>query len=172
MTITRSAIWTPFMRVRLRSAVLLVTAATILIAAWPSSAIAQSGPYSDVPDDAYYAESVSELREAGVFDGTALSEFMCPNGFCPSEPIDRKTVAVWVVRVLDGQDPPHGPSRFDDVDCCLPAFWPSFIERMAELGVTRGCGDGSGFCPNRHMNRAEMAVFLSRAFNLPDGPDS
>ena len=90
----------------------------------------------------------------------------------PSEPIDRKTVAVWVVRVLDGQDPPRGLSRFDDVDCCLPVFWSSFIERMAELGVTRGCGDGSGFCPNRNMTRAEMAAFLSRAFNLPDGPDA
>ena len=141
------------------------------MATWPSSAAAQSDPFSDVPDDAYYTEPVIELNRLGVFDGTALSEFMCPGGFCPSEPIDRKTVAVWVVRVLDGQDPPRGlSSQFDDVDCCLPAFWPPFIERMAELGVTRGCGDGSGFCPNRNMTRAEMAVFLSRAFNLPDGP--
>ena len=42
---------------------------------------------------------------------------------------------------------------------------------MAELGVTRGCGDGTGFCPDRNVTRAEMAVFLSRAYNLPDGPD-
>ena len=38
-------------------------------------------------------------------------------------------------------------------------------------GVTKGCGDGSGFCPFRSVTRAEMAAFLSRAFGLPDGPD-
>ena len=83
MTIILSAIATPFMRVRLRSALILAVAATILMAAWPSSVAAQPGPFSDVPDDAYYATPVAELNEAGVFDGTALSEFMCPDGFCP-----------------------------------------------------------------------------------------
>ena len=42
---------------------------------------------------------------------------------------------------------------------------------MAELGVTGGCGDGSGFCPDRSVTRAQMAAFLSRAFRLPDAPD-
>ena len=37
--------------------------------------------------------------------------------------------------------------------------------------MTRGCGDGSRFCPDRGVSRAHMAVFLSRAYSLPDGPD-
>ena len=148
-------------------------AAAVVVLASASSASAQTGrSYSDVPDDAYYTTPVSELDRVGVFNRTVFDESLCPEGFCPSEPVDRKTMAVWVVRVLDGHDPPRGlGSRFDDVDCCLPDFWPSFIERMAELEVTQGCGDGSGFCPNRSISRAEMAVFLSRAFDLPDGPD-
>ena len=151
----------------------IAMAAAVVVLASASSASAQTGrSYSDVPDDAYYTTPVSELDRAGVFNGTVFDELLCPEGFCPSEPVDRKTMAVWVVRVLDGHDPPRGlGSRFDDVDCCLPDFWPPFIERMAELEVTRGCGDGSGFCPNRSISRAEMAVFLSRAFDLPDGPD-
>lgn len=49
-------------------------------------------------------------------------------------------------------------------------FFGPFVERMAVLGVTEGCGDGSRFCPDDSVNRAQMAVFLSRAYYLPDGP--
>ena len=120
--------------------------------------------FCDVPVTAYYATPVADLDAEGAFGGT-----LCDDGFCPREPIDRKTMAVWIVRVLDGGDPaPIARSRFDDVD---PAsFHARFIERMAELGVTRGCGEGSGFCPERGVSRAQMAVFLARAYNLPDGP--
>ena len=37
--------------------------------------------------------------------------------------------------------------------------------------MTSGCGDGSGFCPHNNVTRAQMAVFVSRAFELGDGPD-
>ena len=137
-----------------------------------SEALAQTGGFDDVPDDAYYSTPVAELSQTGVLTGCEEFGGFDVDNFCPGDPIDRKTMAIWVVRILDGQDPPQGGgSRFNDVDCCLPALWPPFIERMAELGVTSGCGDGSGFCPNRNTTRAEMAVFLSRAFDLPAGPD-
>ena len=127
--------------------------------------LAQTGGFGDVPGDAYYSDAVSTLAAQGVFVGTE-----CDVGFCPAEPIDRKTMAVWTVRVLDGQDPPViSRTRFNDVDAV--GFYGPFIERMAELGVTRGCGDGSGFCPDRTVTRAQMAVFLSRAYSLPAGPD-
>ena len=131
----------------------------------PSVAPARGARLCDVAADAYYAAPVAQLYADGVLGGT-----LCSDGFCPSEPVDRKTVAVWVVRLLDGQDPqPVTRSRFDDVD---PAsFHARFIERLAELGVTRGCGDGSDFCPERSASRAQMAVFLSSAYDLPDGPD-
>ena len=88
----------------------------------------------------------------------------------PATAIDRKTMAVWIVRVLDGDDPPAlAQTRFNDVDAA--SFYASFIERMAELEVTTGCGDRSGFCPDRSVTRAQMAAFLSRAYKLPDGPD-
>ena len=129
------------------------------------TAAAQTGVYGDVPDDAYFSVPVQTLAADGVFVGT-----LCDEGFCPGDPINRKTMAVWTVRVLDGEDPaPVSRSRFNDVDTA--GFYAPFIERLAELGVTGGCGDGSGFCPDRTVTRAEMAVFLSRAFDLPDGPD-
>lgn len=131
----------------------------------PSVAPSRGARFCDVAAGAYYAAPVAQLHSGGVFGGT-----LCKDGLCPSEPVDRETMAVWVVRLLDGQDPqPATRSRFDDVD---PAsFHARFIERLAELDVTRGCGDGSGFCPERSVSRAQMAVFLSRAYGLADGSD-
>lgn len=109
-------------------------------------------------EDLYYSQPVADLAAWGVLAGTE-----CAEGFCPDEEIDRKTMAVWVVRILDGEDPsPVLRSRFGDVDS--DSFYGSFIERMAELGVTSGCGDGADFCPHRSVSRAQMAAFLSRAY--------
>ena len=128
-------------------------------------AVGQPGGFGDVPDGAYYSVPVSALAERGLFVDTG-----CEAGFCPGEPIDRKTMAVWIVRLLDGENPATvSETSFDDVDAS--SFYGPFIERMAELEVTRGCGDGSRFCPDRNVTRAEMAVFLSRSFDLGEGPD-
>ena len=151
---------------RLCSVAVPLALAAGLVAAVAAPAAAQAkSPFGDVPADTYYTVPVTALAEDGVFAGTE-----CNQGFCPREPIDRATMAVWIVRVLDRQDPPAvSQTRFNDVG---PAsFHAPFIERMAELGVTRGCGDGSGFCPDRTVTRAQMAVFLTRAFDLAQGPD-
>ena len=131
-----------------------------------SSVSAQDAPpYDDVQTDAYFFEAVEALAGRGVFMGTE-----CEEGFCPGTPVSRATMAVWTVRVLEGADPGAVEStRFADVDAAHR--YSTFIERLAELGVTSGCGDGTRFCPDRSVTRAQMAVFLSRAFDLPAGPD-
>ena len=142
-----------------------VTAWVAVAVAAAGLAAAQSAGFDDVAEDAYYSVPVAALAERGIFAGTE-----CTQGFCPSEPIDRKTMAVWMVRVLDGEEPPAlSESSFGDVDA--HSFHAPFIERMAELGVTQGCGDGTVFCPDRVVSRAQMAVFLTRAYGLPAGPD-
>ena len=154
-------------RWRSRRLVLVVAAAALTAAMLAPAASGQgsSGGFGDVPADSYYSDAVALLAADGVFADTD-----CAEGFCPGEVIDRKTMAVWLVRILDGTDPAAvTTSRFDDVD--VTGFHAPFIERMADLEVTRGCGDLSGFCPHRAVTRAQMAVFLSRAFDLADGPD-
>ena len=144
-----------------------------------SPAAAQTQPFTDTAQDAYYSDAVDALADGGIFDGTECAQAM----LCPGEPMDRKTMraaggraepspspAVWTVRALDGQDPaPIANSRFSDV--AADSFHGPFIERMAELEVTTGCGDGTGFCPDDTVTRAHMAVFLTRAFELDPGPD-
>ena len=135
-----------------------------LLAAAPAAA--QTGVFDDVVDDAYYSVPVAALAEDGVFAGTECGD----SGFCPSDSLDRQTMAVWTVRVLDGADPAAvSATRFADVQA--DSFFAPFIERMAELGVTAGCGDGTAFCPDASVTRAQMAVFLTRAFSLAPGPD-
>jgi len=108
----------------------------------------QEARFCDVPADAYYATPVANLHAGAVLGGT-----LCEEGLCPSAPVARKTLAVWMVRVLDGQDPePVTQSRFDDVD--PTGFHARFIERLAELDVTAGAATGAGSartapCPGR-----------------------
>ena len=155
---------------RLTALVSLASLAAALSAASAGPAAAQAGGYSDVPSGTYYSAAVSALDAQGVFDGTECAG----GGFCPNDPIDRKTMAVWIVRMLDGEDPPLiAESRFDDVegDRLGDNFYAPFIERMYHLSVTGGCGDGSGYCPDDRVSRAQMAAFLSRGYELPDAPD-
>ena len=155
-----------FGRWRLLAAV-LVAALGVSVAVPVAAQEAAAGPggFGDVTSDAYYADAVEALAGDGVFAGTE-----CAEGLCGGADIDRKTMAVWVVRTLDGEDPAAvTASRFDDVDAS--GFHAPFIERMAALNVTAGCGDGTGFCPDDTVDRAQMAVFLTRAFDLADGPD-
>jgi hypothetical protein len=47
------------------------------------------------------------------------------------------------------------------------SYWAAaWIEQLAAEGITNGC-DVNLYCPNKTVGRAEMAVFLGRAFNLP-----
>ena len=116
-----------------------------------------------------HQESVEALEEAELLEGTACGR----NRFCPTEPILRWVMAVWLVRLLDGADAqPEGTPRFADVD---PERGSApYVERLAELEVTLGCRTEPEphFCPNEPVTRAQMASFLARALDLtaPDDP--
>ena len=108
---------------------------------------------------------VDALAERGVLEGTACGDSL----FCPSEPIDRATMAVWLARVLDGGEPEAAASSvFADVDSGSPAA--AFIERIAQLEVTSGCGtDPLRYCPDQPVTRGQMATFLAKAFDFEAG---
>jgi len=54
-------------------------------------------------------------------------------------------------------------SRFSDVPLTHPYY--SFIEKIAQLGITSGCGGGK-YCPNDVVPRDQMAVFIERAIGV------
>jgi len=46
---------------------------------------------------------------------------------------------------------------FSDVPAINP-FFP-FIQKMAQMGITAGCGNGL-YCPDETLTRGQMAVFI------------
>lgn len=124
--------------------------------------------FSDIGEAGTHRASVEILAARGVFEGTECA----PRRFCPDLPIRRSVMAVWLIRALDGTDPaPIDRSRFADVD--EGKWWAVHVERLAELGITRGCAtEPARFCPDSPVTRAQMATFLTRAFRLPSVPDA
>ncbi|MCY4622337.1 MAG: D-alanyl-D-alanine carboxypeptidase [bacterium] len=113
-----------------------------------------------------HAEALQALAERGIFDGTECAE----DRICPDQAIKRRTVAVWLVRTLDGEDPPAvGGTGFGDVDG--DSWWMPHVERLATLQITKGCvANPPLFCPDDSVTRGEMASFLTRSFGLKPAP--
>ena len=136
--------------------------ATSIAAATPAVAQphVQAG-FSDVSPGSH-KPAIDALNELGVFEGTLCGE----NRFCPEDPIPRSIMAVWLIRVLENEDPADlDASRFTDVDS--DESWAPYVERLAELEITVGCKKTPlQYCPDRYVSRAHMATFLVRAFDI------
>ena len=118
--------------------------------------------YSDIADAGGHRGNVEVLQERGILAGTECG----PGEFCPTEPIQRWVMAVWLVRAVDDSElDPGGFSRFSDVGA--GEWWSPYVERLADLGITRGCVlEPALYCPADPVTRQEMASFLVRAFQL------
>jgi len=61
--------------------------------------------------------------------------------------------------------PPVAEGLFADVPASHP--YAPWIEQVAREGIASGCATSpSRFCPDSPVTRAQMAVFLGRAFDL------
>ena len=136
------------------------------IVCWGGSSIWTTNPGGSGGSADVFQLAVDALDELGVLGGTGCAD---GSGLCPSEPLRRWEMAVWLVRVLDDDEPQRTVSRFDDVDAA--SWWAPYTERLAELKVTRGCAtEHPRFCPEDAVTRAQMAAFLVRSFELEAGP--
>jgi hypothetical protein len=73
-------------------------------------------------------------------------------------------MSAFLVRALGEFTPPLPPSqRFTDVAPSNPFY--NFIDRLAVLNITTGCGVNT-YCPSQVVTREQMAAFLVRAFDL------
>jgi murein DD-endopeptidase MepM/ murein hydrolase activator NlpD len=118
--------------------------------------------FGDVPASYWAAPFVKQLVTEGITVG-------CGSGnYCPEQPVTRAQMAVFLLRSRYGGSyaPPAvgAGTGFGDV----PAnYWAAaFIKQLVAEGITVGCGSGN-YCPEHPVTRAQMAVFLVRAFGLP-----
>ncbi|MGC8915609.1 MAG: carboxypeptidase regulatory-like domain-containing protein [Thermoanaerobaculum sp.] len=115
--------------------------------------------------------SIEALYAEGVSSGCSSS----PALFCPTSPMTRRQVAVWLAKAKTGGAVPvsgtvpglgsyncvsGGTSVFLDVAPGEPTC--KFIHYLAAQSITSGCGGGN-FCPDSPVTRAQMAVFTAKA---------
>jgi hypothetical protein len=80
-------------------------------------------------------------------------------------------MAVFILRTIGGPTylPPHCSPDFTDVPCTndpSTSYWAAdWISELKRRGITGGCSPTT-FCPANTVSRAEMAVFMTVAFNL------
>ncbi len=102
-------------------------------------------------DGTAHEDNINRLAEAGITTGCTETDF------CPREPVTRGQMASFLDRAL-GLPEATADWFTDDDDTAHEAS----INRIAEAGVTTGCG-GARFCPSGLVNRQQMAAFLFRA---------
>lgn len=117
--------------------------------------------FDDIPLDSFASAWIEQLFAEGITSGCHAYNY------CPNNPITRAQMAVFLLRAKYGSaytPPAASGTVFNDVP--LGSFADAWIEQLAAEGITSGCGGGN-YCPNAVINRAQMAVFLVRTFNLP-----
>ena len=110
--------------------------------------------FLDVPPAHLFHDAVNTVARNGVTAG-------CGGGnYCPGDSVTRAQMAVFLLKSKLGAahvPPPATGNVFLDVP--QGSFAADWIEELASLGVTGGCG-GSNYCPASPVTRAQMAVFL------------
>jgi len=98
--------------------------------------------------------------------GDLVYYYECGHYTCENHPFPRWAMAVWLGRIVDETPPPEVASP-SFVDVRGDEHWAPYVERLLELGITKGCGvNPLRYCPEDRVTRAQMASFLVRAFNL------
>jgi peptidyl-Lys metalloendopeptidase len=118
--------------------------------------------FADVPTSYWAAAWIKQLAAEGITGGCGGANY------CPGAPVTRDQMAVFLLKAKYGKNytPPAvgGTTGFTDVPT---SHWAAaWIKQLAAEGITGGCGTGI-YCPGQPVNRAEMAVFLVRTFDLP-----
>jgi hypothetical protein len=116
-------------------------------------------PFPDCSPYSWSCGYIKRLSELGLTTGYGTTGL-----YMPSINVTRSQMAVFIVRAVEGEPSPYycsSGSPFTDV---ISTDWScKYIKRLAELGLTTGYGDGR-YGPNDLITRAQMAVFLGRAF--------
>lgn len=125
--------------------------------------IFQGAQFEDViPGQNFYLE-IGKISARGITAGCT------PTNFCPNQATPRDQMAALILKALGDFNPPDpAMQRFADVP--PTNLFYRFIDRLAELNITVGCGGGN-YCPSQPVTRAEMAAFILRALGEFDPPE-
>ncbi len=117
--------------------------------------------FGDVPTSNAFASWIEQLYAEGITGGCQAGS---PPNYCPDSSVTRGQMSAFLLKIYHGNGyaPPAATGVFSDVPIAMPlAPW---IEEMARLSITSGCGP-SMYCPNNAVTRGQMAVFLAKTFH-------
>jgi hypothetical protein len=122
-----------------------------------------TGIFSDVPLDHPFRKFIEQFYQDGITTGCGANPLI----YCPNNNVTRKEMTTFIERAIGHFNPPLNPTGiFSDVP--LEDALRKFIEQFYNDGITTGCGQNPlRYCPENNVTRAEMAVFIVRAFHIP-----
>ena len=114
-------------------------------------------------DGDIHEANIEAIAAAGITEGCNPP---LNDRYCPLRSVTRAEMAAFLVRALGEESTlPTYHHYFEDV---LDGQWyTGYVERLYELGITTGYDDQT-YRPDAAVTRAEMATFLTRAFDLPN----
>ena len=114
-------------------------------------------PFTDVANDAYYADAVIWAVGKGITSGTTATTFT------PNTPCTRAQAVTFLWRAA-GSPEPAGMSSFADVPA--DGYYAKAVAWAVEQGITKGTSDTT-FSPNATCTRAQIVTFLWRSQKSP-----
>jgi hypothetical protein len=117
--------------------------------------------FADVPVGDPFYPFIETIFHNGVTAGCNAPGD--PPAYCMNAAVTRAQIAVFLLKGKLGAghvSPPATGTVFGDVH--VGDFAADWIEELAGLGITNGCGNGN-YCPNDSLTRAQMAVLLLRS---------
>ncbi len=124
----------------------------------PDDPIVPNPDYDPFDDDngSVFEDDIEWLSLSGITAGCGTRIF------CPKLTVTRGQMAAFLTRALGL--PAATQDWFTDDETSI---FEDDINRLAESGITKGCGTTT-FCPTGNVTRGQMAAFLVRAFGYTD----
>ena len=107
---------------------------------------------------------VDQLYAEGITTGCGAGPI-----FCPEAPVTRASMAVFILRALEGSSytPPATVHNFSDMPVTGKEWMEPWVDEFYARGITTGCGAAPLiYCPEDSVTRGSMAVFIDRAYSL------
>ena len=115
-------------------------------------------PFTDVADDAYYADAVAWAIANGVTSGTSAATFS-PNASCT-----RAQMVTFLWRAAGSPEPKSTSTSFTDVKS--GAYYEKAVAWAVEQSITTGTS-ATTFSPDANVTRAQAVTFQWRAAGAP-----
>jgi len=122
-----------------------------------------TGIFDDVSVSYWAADWIEQFYNDGITGGCNTN----PLQYCPTNPVTRAQMAIFLLRAKHGSSytPLPATGIFNDVPT---SYWAAaWIEQLYNEGITTGCSTNPlKYCPENSVTRAQMAVFIMRTFGL------